>query len=68
MITLLEELAEENRRLTKMYAKSKSVFGVDLLDELFDDHDPATVLHTNDLLVERMLGAKLDAHLDSEAE
>jgi len=56
-------------------AKKTPAFSAELLDELLDGQDPATVLRSDGLLgdlkkalAERMLNAELDAHLESEAE
>ena len=57
-------------------AKKKSpALSAELLDELLDGQDPATVLRSDGLagelkkaLAERMLNAEMDVHLDSEAE
>lgn len=56
-------------------AKKTPAFSAELLDELLDGQDPATVLQSDGLLgdlqkalAERMLNAELDAHLESEAE
>ena len=58
-----------------MAKKTHSAFSADLLDELLDGQEPATVLRSDGLLgdlkkalAERMLNAELDAHLDSEVE
>ena len=58
-----------------MAKKKTAAFSADLLDELLDGQDPATVLQSDGLLgdlkkalAERMLNAELDVHLDAEAE
>lgn len=58
-----------------MAKKKTPAFSANLLDELLDGQDPATVLQSDGLLgdlkkalAERMLNAELDAHLDAEAE
>ena len=58
-----------------MATKKTPAFSAELLDELLDGQDPATVLRSDGLLgdlkkalAERMLNAELDAHLESEAE
>jgi len=58
-----------------MAKKKPPAFSADLLDELLEGQDPATVLQSNGLLgelkkalAERMLNAEMELHLDSEAE
>jgi putative transposase len=58
-----------------MAKKTTPAFSAELLDELLQGQDAATVLQSDGLLgdlkkalAERMLNAELDAHLDSEAE
>ena len=58
-----------------MAKKKPPAFSADLLDELLEGQDPATVLQSNGLLgelkkalAERMLNAEMQLHLDSEAE
>jgi putative transposase len=58
-----------------MAKKKTPAFSAELLDELLDGQDPATVLQSNGLLgdlkkalAERILNAELDVHLGSEVE
>ena len=58
-----------------MATKKSSAFSAEMLDELLDGRDAATVLRSDGLLgelkkalAERMLNAELDIHLDEEAE
>ncbi len=58
-----------------MTKKKTAAFSAEMLDELLDGQDPATVLSSEGLLgelkkalAERMLNAEMDVHLGSEAE
>jgi len=58
-----------------MAKKSNSAFSAEVLDELLQGQDPATVLQSDGLLgdlkkalAERMLNAEMDVHLDAESE
>lgn len=58
-----------------MAKKKPSAFNVELLDELLDGQDPATVLHSDGLLgelkkalAERMLNTERDVHLEAESQ
>lgn len=58
-----------------MAKKKTSAFSAEMLDELLDGQDPATVLRSDGLLgelkkalAERMLNTEMDAHLGSEVE
>jgi putative transposase len=58
-----------------MAKKTAPTISAELLDELLDGQDPATVLRSDGLLgelkkalAERMLDAEMDLHLESEAE
>ena len=58
-----------------MATKKSSALSAELLDELLDGQDPATVLRSGGLLgelkrglAERMLNAEMDAHLDCSSE
>lgn len=58
-----------------MARKKRSAIDAELLDELLEGQDPATVLRSDGLLgelkkalAERMLNAEMDVHLDAEAE
>ena len=58
-----------------MVKKKTPALSAQILDELLEGQDPATVLRSDGLLgelkkalAERMLDAEMDVHLDSEAE
>lgn len=58
-----------------MATKKTPAFSAEMLDQLLDGQDPASVLRSDGLmgdlkkaLAERMLNAELDVHLDSESE